>query len=130
MRKYITTYMKKVDEALADKDTDLELLKEEHIRQIGFIQHERLVHLLVTIMCCILLFLCMGVFFICGIKAFLAVAALLLILSLSYLLYYFFIENAVQAMYGQHDEITSRLHGDDIAGRLMDKNNMIRIRRK
>ncbi|MBR4223404.1 MAG: hypothetical protein IKR73_01190 [Oscillospiraceae bacterium] len=130
MKKYITTYMKNVDAALSDSTTDLELLRQEHLIQIGFIQHERFVHLLVTVMCCIVLFLCMGVFFICGLKAFIVITALMLILSFAYLLYYFFIENAVQAMYGQYDEIVAKIHGDDTAGRLMDKDDMIRIRRK
>ena len=103
MGPYIKTYMKNVDNAIADESTDFEALKREHLVQIGFVQHERFVHLLVTVMVCILLFIGMCVFFLSQMKAFLIVDGLLLILSLCYLLYYFFIENATQRMYRQYD---------------------------
>ncbi len=125
LRKYINAYMKKVENALADDNTDLEALKDEHLRQIGFIQHERLVHLMVTIMCCILLFMCLGIFFICGLKAFIVVAGLLLILVFAYLLYYFFIENATQALYRQYNRIAAKLSGSgSTVEKLLNDDNM------
>ena len=125
MRKYINSYMKRVEDALADDNTDLESLREEHLRHIGFIQHERLVHLMVTIMCCILLFMCLGIFFICGLKAIMVIAGLLLILVFAYLLYYFFIENATQALYRQYNRITAKLSGNGTtAEKLLNDDNM------
>lgn len=105
MGSYIDTYMKSVEKALEDKETDISVLKREHLVQIGFIQHERLIHLLVTIMCCILLFIGMCVFFISGMTSFLIVDGLLLILVFCYLIYYFFIENATQKLYRQYNRI-------------------------
>lgn len=106
---YITTYMKAVEAALENEDTDFEALKREHLIQIGFIQHERLIHLMVTIMCCLLLFIGMGVFFLSGMTMFLAVNGLMLILVFSYLIYYFFIENSTQELYKQYNRICEKL---------------------
>lgn len=99
MGSYIKTYMRSVDKALEDESTDFAALKREHLVQIEFIQHERLIHLMVTIMCCILLFIGMCVFFLSQLTAFMVVNALLLILDFSYLIYYFFIENSTQQLY-------------------------------
>lgn len=110
---YITTYMKAVEAALENENTDFETLKREHLVQIEFIQHERLVHLMVTIMCCLLLFIGLGVFFISGMTAFMAVNGLMLILVFSYLLYYFFIENSTQELYKQYNRICAKLEPDN-----------------
>ncbi len=105
MGSYIKAYIKSVEIAIDDETTDLEALKREHLVQIEFIQHERLIHLLVTIMCCILLFIGLCVFFISGFTAFLIINALLLILDFGYLLYYFFIENSTQKLYRLYNQI-------------------------
>ena len=55
MGSYIKTYMKAVDEAIERDDTDFEALKREQLVQIGFIQHERIVHLIVTVLCTLFL---------------------------------------------------------------------------
>ena len=50
MEKRILNYRRYVDEILmSDKDIDWEKLKKEHLTQIAFFQHERLVHLIVTV---------------------------------------------------------------------------------
>ncbi|MBQ5316448.1 MAG: hypothetical protein J6I96_02735 [Oscillospiraceae bacterium] len=102
---YIKTYMKNTERAIDDDSTDLEALRQEHLVQIQFIQHERLIHLMVTIMCCILMFIGFAIYFLSGITAIMIVNGLLLILCFAYLTYYFFIENAVQAMYRQYNRI-------------------------
>ncbi len=109
MGSYINTYMKSVEAALENDSTDYEALKREHLVQIGFIQHERLIHLLVTIMCCILLFIGLCVFFISELTPFLIVDALLLILVFCYLIYYFFIENSTQKLYRLYNRICAKL---------------------
>ncbi len=113
MGNYIKTYMKSVEAALEDESTDLEALKREHLVQIEFIQHERLIHLLVTIMTCLLLFIGMCVFFISGLTPFLIVDGLLLILTFGYLLYYFYIENSTQKLYSLYNKISAKLEPDN-----------------
>lgn len=100
MGSYIKTYMRSVDKALEDENTDFAALKREHLVQIEFIQHERLIHLMVTIMCCILLFIGMCVFFLSQLTAFMVVNALLLILDFSYLIYYFSLKTAPSSFTG------------------------------
>ena len=41
MGSYIKTYMRSVDKALEDENTDFAALKREHLVQIEFIQHGR-----------------------------------------------------------------------------------------
>lgn len=113
MGSYIKTYMRSVDKALEDESTDFAALKREHLVQIEFIQHERLIHHMVTIMCCILLFIGMCVFFLSQLTAFMVVNALLLILDFSYLIYYFFIENSTQQLYRQYNKICAKLEPDN-----------------
>ena len=60
---------------------------------------------IVTILCCILMFIGFAIYFLSGITAIMIVNGLLLILCFAYLTYYFFIENAVQAMYRQYNRI-------------------------
>lgn len=109
MGSYIKTYMQSVEEALENEDTDFQALKREHLMQIEFIQHERLIHLMVTIMCCLLLFIGLGVFFISGVTAFMAVNFLLLVLVFCYLIYYFYIENSTQKLYRQYNRICVKI---------------------
>lgn len=113
MGSYIKTYISSVEKAIDDESTDLEALKREHLVQIEFIQHERLIHLMVTIMCCILLFIGLCVFFISGLTAFLVVDALLLILDFSYLIYYFFIENSTQKLYRLYNKMCAGAEPDN-----------------
>ncbi|MBQ7783331.1 MAG: hypothetical protein IJ368_05115 [Oscillospiraceae bacterium] len=113
MGNYIKTYMRSVENALEDSSTDFEALKREHLVQIEFIQHERLIHLLVTIMCCILLFIGMCIFFISDIMPFMAVNGLLLVLVFCYLIYYFYIENSTQKLYRLYNRICSKLEPDN-----------------
>ena len=50
MKKRILTYRKYIDSLLAsDKQSDWKYIKQEHITQVAFFQHERLVHLIVTV---------------------------------------------------------------------------------
>lgn len=53
MKKRITEYRKRVDRLLADEEEktyeEWECILEEHLVQIGFFQHERLIHLIVTV---------------------------------------------------------------------------------
>lgn len=59
MKKRILTYMKQTEQLLiTDSDhTDWEQIRREHLIQISFFQHERLVHLLVTMLFAVLAFL-------------------------------------------------------------------------
>ena len=50
MKNNLKLYLKEIDTLLKKKEIkDLEKIKEEHLLQIQFFQHERFVHLLVTV---------------------------------------------------------------------------------
>lgn len=95
--------------ALEKDDTDLEKLKKETLVKIQFMQHERLIHFLVTILFALLLFMCLIIYFISGINGFLAVVILMLALLIPYIGHYYFLENGVQKLYRLYDRICEKL---------------------
>ena len=56
MKKRILSYRKRVDALLEDntEEKNWNEILEEHLIQIGFFQHERLIHLIVTVVFAIL----------------------------------------------------------------------------
>lgn len=124
MRKRILAYIKYMNEFLdrfeaeqkAKKDSGeseevdeirvkLEKIKTEHLTQIAFFQHERLIHLIVTVLFAILeflaLFMCMMV---PSIGTMLLTFAVLVLL-VPYIRHYYLLENEVQRMYTQYDRL-------------------------
>lgn len=110
MRKRMTDYMKQMDELLsAEKaQTDYEKLRAEHLIQIQFFQHERLIHLIVT---CLFAVMAIAVFltllFVFSIGLLLLFGALMVLL-IPYIRHYYFLENGVQRMYEQYDRLRER----------------------
>jgi hypothetical protein len=96
---------------------DLSLFTEEEkhrlaadlLIQIGFFQHERLIHLIVTLTVALLCVISVFVFLIwqsVGV-AFLAVGLLLLLIP--YIIHYYFLENGVQQLYQYYDQLHHEL---------------------
>ena len=90
---------------------DYEKLLKNHTDQIIFFQHERLIHLIVTVLFAILTF---AVFFLLislpvwNTGLFILLIALLVLL-IPYIAHYYILENGVQKMYKQYDEILKRI---------------------
>jgi len=108
-------YMKRheafVRRALADDAAAVPLgeLREFHEAQIRRMQHERLIHLIVTMFCATFLLLAIGY---TGSRPSIAgalLAGLLLILVAAYLVHYFRLENGVQRWYHLANRIDARL---------------------
>lgn len=110
MRKYLEKYLKYVEKILDQNapDTDYYALKQEHLRQIQFMQHERLVHFLVTALFGLMLFIGFIVFALSSVMSFLPVIGLMLILTIAYIRHYYFLENSVQKMYILYQIICAR----------------------
>lgn len=84
------------------------VLRRELLIQIGFFQHERLIHLLVTVTFAVLLMLAvLGCYLDAGLFFFL-LALMLLVLLIPYIRHYYFLENGVQKLYGFYDESVPR----------------------
>lgn len=115
MEKRILTYRKYMDELLLREDADWERIREEHLVQIGFFQHERLIHLIVTVIFALLTVFSIGMAFLLmaqgteGALSWLLVVAAFLILLIPYVRHYYILENEVQKMYRQYDEIAAKL---------------------
>lgn len=114
MEKRILTYRKYMDELLLREDVDWEQVREEHLVQVGFFQHERLIHLIVTVVFALFTVLSIGMAFLLmaqgteGAGSWLLVVAAFLILLIPYVRHYYILENEVQKMYRQYDEIIAK----------------------
>lgn len=72
---------------------------------ILFFQHERLIHLLVTLLFAILTFASLSLFLLTDFLPMTAAFALFLILLVPYIFHYYRLENGVQKLYGLYDQV-------------------------
>ncbi|OGQ85662.1 MAG: hypothetical protein A2289_05770 [Deltaproteobacteria bacterium RIFOXYA12_FULL_58_15] len=84
-------------------------LYEFHAEQIRYMQHERLVHLLVTLFVAVFWMMTLGFVFGQRTIAGLAAVALLLVLLVAYLIHYFRMENGIQRWYHLQNRITEKM---------------------
>ena len=107
MREYLSDYVKEIDKKIEEKNiTEKDI--ENHLIKIEFFQHERLIHLLVTLAYGIFLFLSVLIF--TQIWIFVIVIYIALIFLLFYVRHYFFLENHVQYLYKQYDQMKNILN--------------------
>ena len=99
-------YIQSIDKLIESKKIDnIDEVIEEHLLKIGFYQHERLIHFLVTMLFTILTFGCF-LYTINNVSlAFILLTIVLMCLEVPYIFHYYFLENSVQHMYIQHDEL-------------------------
>ncbi|MBR4619260.1 MAG: hypothetical protein IKO49_08150 [Bacilli bacterium] len=107
MGRYIYNYILDVDKKLNDNNIDIDELISEHLIKIQFFQHERLIHLLVTLFYAffMLIFLALSLIHI----VFLIVFFIFVIFVLFYVVYYFKLENSIQYLYKQYDKMKSKV---------------------
>jgi hypothetical protein len=109
MHEYLANYLKNLEETLKnDENVDYEQLLRDHVAMIGFMQHERLIHFLVTMLFALGFFIVLGIYLITQILLLLPLLLLILGLIVPYIMHYYFLENSVQKMYKQYDEINRR----------------------
>ena len=77
----------------------------EHLTQIGFFQHERLIHLIVTVTFALLEMLAILLSVIADSLFSILLPVVILILLVPYIRHYYILENEVQKMYMQYDRI-------------------------
>ena len=111
MWRYLLEEERRVLDVLEGRRTDLplEALKAFHERQIGFLQHERLVHLHVTLAVAVCVLLASGFAMVVPSLASAALALVLLALFIGYLVHYYRLENGVQRLYLLSNRIDARL---------------------
>jgi len=97
---------------LAQPGTEgLAAVRDHHDRRVRDFQHERLIHLLVTLFVALFAILAIGWLLLQPSLAAGALAALLLALTAGYLLHYYRLENGVQRLYGLSLRLDERLAG-------------------
>jgi protein-S-isoprenylcysteine O-methyltransferase Ste14 len=101
-------YVKDVLEKNPDKEKLKELLA-YHDKQIQWMQHERLVHLIVMLFVCLFTLLSFGFTVIRTSTPSIILSGLLLILSVAYVIHYYQLENDVQKWYLLSNQINQRL---------------------
>ena len=107
MKSSLQKYTGEVDEIFADKKSkkDIDKVIENHLIKINFFQHERLIHLIVTVtfaIIAILIFLYSINNFSIGIFI---LQILFIALLIPYVFHYYFLENNVQKLYEQYDKL-------------------------
>lgn len=105
MREYLNNYLKETEKLLAKKTIlkeDIEQLK----TKISFFQHERLIHLIVTLFFSLfaLIFMILGVVS----YYFLIIFAILIVFVICYIYHYYFLEKKVQYLYKVYDKLKER----------------------
>ncbi len=115
MTEYLTNYMNYINEKIerCSSSEELEEILAEHLDKIQFMQHERIVHFLVTFMFAVILCI-----FICGFLLaenimLLVLVTMILILFAFYIKHYYFLENTVQEMYKVYDRILEKRRKND-----------------
>ena len=111
VRKYIDLEMKN-----APLEKTLEVLSEFETK-IAYFQHERLIHLMVTL--AFAAFLLFEIFSLFILPASFLYCGILLVLiffglTIGYIMHYYFLENSVEQMYHMRDEIRSFINKDKV----------------
>lgn len=107
MKKYLEEYLEYIAKILSEHDgsTDVTGLKAEFLVKIQFMQHERLVHFLVTMLVVLVLILSICTYILHGSIMLLPLILIVLGLTVAYIMHYYFLENSVQKMYELYDDI-------------------------
>ena len=105
MKKYILEYIEYVEKNKNNADKEF---IEKHLKKIEFFQHERLIHLIVTVTYALIEMLT----FLFGITSKniipVIIGYMLMCFLIPYIYHYFLLENGVQKMYRQYDEMIKK----------------------
>lgn len=105
MKKYILEYLNYVEKN--KKNTNQEFI-EKHLIKIQFFQHERIIHLIVTVTCIILNLLAFFLGYIFSNTIIIIFGYMIMCFTIPYIYHYFLLENGVQKMYRQYDEMIKK----------------------
>ena len=104
MKRRLLNYIDYVNKELQKEELDMEVFSRQLLTQIQFFQHERLVHLIVTVTFALLLIITFGIFMITETISVLALSGLILVLLIPYISHYYLLENGVQKLYTMYDK--------------------------
>ena len=110
MTEYLTAYMKTAEERLGKCSNmkDWQKMFDEHKDKIAFMQHERIVHFLVTMMFALILTILICTLLFTQNIAVLVLITMMIVLIAFYIKHYYFLENTVQKMYKVYDAMLAK----------------------
>ena len=101
-------YLKAISEKAEKNDftpEELEVLRQQASLQIAFFQHERLIHLIVTMTFALMTMITLAGICITGYLPLTALMVLLLVLLVPYIRHYYILENGTQTLYRYYDSL-------------------------
>lgn len=117
MTQYIKAYLSYIESFIKNRletasDEEIEKVLSEFETKIAYFQHERLIHLIVTMFFALFTLMEIAmIFFADTFTVFIVMVTLLLIflvLLIAYICHYYFLENSVQKMYRLRDKIIEK----------------------
>lgn len=108
MRKYLSEYIEYIEKILENPIKYSDKLSEitaNHLVKIQFFQHERIVHLLVTILFALMTLGSMIGFVVTSNVGLFVLTALFILLLIPYIRHYYFLENNTQELYKLYDKL-------------------------
>lgn len=112
MKERILNYLNQTDALLEQppENPDWEEMIQEHLEQIQMFQHERLIHLIVTVLFAIMTTSTLIGMVLSFHMSLVILLIPLLILLFPYISHYYLLENGVQKMYEQYDRMVTLKH--------------------
>ena len=86
-------------------EEELSLYRKQSLIQIGFFQHERMVHLIVTMTFALMTIMTLIGICVTGYMPLVALMVLLLVLLVPYIRHYYILENGTQTLYRYYDSL-------------------------
>ena len=86
-------------------EEDKNKIKEKLLTKIAFFQHERLIHLIVTVVFALLTLLTLILVLISTSIGFIVLELLFIVLLIPYIVHYYHLENGVQQLYRYYDKL-------------------------
>ena len=112
MEKQSVLWAKKDETGMTQQEKKKQM--KDLLLQIGFFQHERLVHLIVTVTFALLIMLAiLGTLFMPQ-PALFVLVLLLLVLLVPYIRHYYILENGVQKLYRYYDSLMMTMGEEDL----------------
>ena len=109
MKKELKSYLNKIREIdNKEKINNKNEIIEELIKQIEFTQHERLIHLIVTVFVGLSTLILLGLGMIIESISFIIVSLITLVLFMFYIFHYYFLENTTQELYKHYFSIKKK----------------------
>ncbi|MCR5215489.1 MAG: hypothetical protein K6C69_00915 [Lachnospiraceae bacterium] len=107
MKERILDYTNHIQSLLQEdgEDTNWQEVEEDLLIQIGFFQHERLIHLIVTVLFAIMAFLTVIFIYISENPMTYALFLGIMVLLIPYIGHYYLLENKTQLLYSYYDKV-------------------------